>query len=404
MLGTRVDAADEPRLIESERGWWFIGNGTWTLLRTDQVGPDGTVRADVLDFLRGAGAFRERVPSAFSLTVLTSTACNLGCGYCFQNTALDPRGGNMPLRIDRKRLTVPTIDTIIAFTRGRMERAGLDQLDLLLFGGEPLLNPRGCVQLMERAAPIGMRSASMVSNGVLLTERLARQLSAAGLRGVQITFDGSRADHDQIRVRHDGGESFDDIVRNVERATEVTGLRWGFRVNVSHRNIDRIDALFDQLAGRVDPARVTMSFAWVGDAGLGYGNDLRHVDAVGDRFHRWNVTALAAGYLVTRPSMRTTCQICTVPGGDLGAVVNADGTLYSCWQSAGKDAMAVGTLAGGYDDPAALGERWVSCGYEYDQGDPAVAEQFQDRLDARLLDHLFETGRIGSPGPVAAGR
>jgi uncharacterized protein len=326
--------------------------------------------------------------------VLTSTACNLGCGYCFQNTALDDSGGHRPPRIALKRLRRSTIDRIIDFTAGRMARVGLDKLYLMLFGGEPLLNPRGCLELLERAGTIGLDLATMTTNGVLLTPVLASELNAAGLRGIQVTFDGSRADHDLIRVTHAGGGTFDAIVRNVERATAVADLWWNFRVNVSHRNFDRIGELFGQLDGRVDPRRCTVTFAWVGDAGFGYGNQLRHIREVSDNFVTWSIAALEAGFQVTRPSMRTTCQICSAPGGDHGAVVNADGTLYSCWQSAGKPGWQVGTLDEGYLDVSEVRDRWTTCGYEYEQADTEVMAQFQDQVDGRLLDYLHATGRL----------
>lgn len=394
MIGTRLDDTDAPRLIRSERGWWFIGNGTWTLLRSDQVGPDGKVSAAADTFLHQHGAYRSRTPKSFVLTVLTSTNCNLGCGYCFQNTALDPTGGHQPPRIAQRRLDAATTERIARFARGRMDAAGLDRLHLILFGGEPLLNPRGCVRLLEQVAPLGLRTATMISNGSLLTPRLAAALYGAGLRGVQVTFDGSREDHDRIRVKHTGGATFDTIVRNIGRATEATGLRWNLRVNVSHHNFERISALFDQLEGKVDPSRCTVTFAWVGDAGFGYGNSLRHIDQVSDAFVGWSVTALDAGYQVVRPSMRTTCQTCSTPGGLNGAVVNADGTLYSSWQSAGKPGFEVGTVDQGYLETAGVKDRWVTCGYEYEQVDPAVADDFQDRVDGRVLDHLYASGRL----------
>jgi uncharacterized protein len=389
-----LDNVDAPRLVKSDRGWWFIGNQTWTLLRPEHVAEDGTVRDDIDEFLHKNGAYRPRTPKSFSLTVLTSTACNLGCGYCFQNTALDPSGGNRPLRIGTERLRASTIDRIVDFTRGRMEQAGLDKLYLLLFGGEPLLNPRGCLRMLEKAQGIGMYIGTMVTNGVLLTEKLAIDLHAAGLRGAQVTFDGSREDHDRIRVKHSGAATFDTIVDNVGRATAATGMRWNIRVNVSHHTFDRVGELFRQLEGRVEPSRCSVTFAWVGDAGFGYGNELRHVDEVSEGFAEWAITAIDAGYRVVRPSQKTTCQICTEPGGRHGAVVNADGTLYSCWQSAGKPGWEVGSIEDGYLDPAAVPDRWVTCGYEYEHGDPTAVADFQDRVDGRVLDHLLAAGRL----------
>ncbi|MFG1901161.1 radical SAM protein [Micromonospora carbonacea] len=394
MIGTRLDNVDAPRLIRGDHGWWFIGNRTWTLLRPEHVDAEGVIRTDINEFLREQGAYRPRIPKSFSLTVLTNTDCNLGCGYCFQNTALDPSGGHRPLRIARQRLDDDTIERIMKFTAARMAAAELDKMTLLLFGGEPLLNPRGCLRLLTRATDFGLRSASTATNGVLLKEQLAVDLYAAGLRGAQITFDGSRNDHDQIRVTHAGSSTFDQILHNVERATARTELRWNFRVNVSHHNFDRIGDLFGQLDGHVDPSRSTIVFAWVGDAGFGYGNDLRRAADVADAFAEWSIAGIGAGYHIERPSMRTTCQICSVPGGRYGAVVNADGTLYSSWQSAGKKDLAVGAVDTGYLDVHQVAGRWVTCGYEYAQADPAVADTFADRVDARVLDHLYTTGRL----------
>jgi uncharacterized protein len=212
-----------------------------------------------------------------------------------------------------------------------------------------------------------MAGASMATNGVRLTPRLAEQLSAAGLKTAQITFDGSRADHDQIRVKRSGAGTFDTIVNNMGRAAEVTDLTWHIRVNVSHHNFDRLGDLFGELEHRIDPSRCVVNFAWVGDAGFGYDNGLERVDRV---------------------------SLCSTPGGRHGAVVNADGTLYSCWQSAGKAGYEVGTIDDGYLDESSVADRWVTCGYEYEQPDPELAAAFQDRVDGQLLDYLYETGRI----------
>ncbi|MDQ7911325.1 radical SAM protein [Phytohabitans sp. ZYX-F-186] len=394
MIGTRLDEVDAPRLVKSSRGWWFIGNQTWTLLKPEHVAADGTVRADVDEFLRDNGAYRPRTPKSFSLTVLTSTACNLGCGYCFQNVEQDPKGGFRPLRVDRERLSERTIERIMEFTAGRMAEAELDKLHLLLFGGEPLLNPKACLSLLRRSAALGLDHATMITNGVLLTPPLATELAGAGLRGIQITFDGSREDHDRTRVRHNGGATFDTIVRNVGRASEVTDFLWNLRVNVSHHSFPRIGELFDQLDGRLDPSRCTVVFAWVGDSGVGYGNDLGLADEVAEAFVSWSIAAAEAGFRVALPSMKTTCQICSEPGGRYGAVVNADGTLYSCWQSAGKRGWDVGTLESGYRDVAQVRDRWVTCGYEYRHADAEAMSAFQDRVDARVLDYLHATNRL----------
>lgn len=394
MIGTRLDQVDAPRLLPSKHGWWFIGNGTWTLLRPEQVDAFGRLDEKVEEFLRSRGSFRGRQVDCYSLTVLTTTACNLGCGYCFQNSELDSTGGFRPVRIPRRSLRLDLPDKILDFCERQMKAAGIDSLHLLLFGGEPLLNSRACLDILNRAQRLNVTAAAMATNGTLLTESLARQLYESGLTSAQITFDGCREDHDAIRVRRTGAPTFDAILANLAVAREATALRFHFRINVSHHNAARIDKLFSELSDRLDPDGITLEFAWVGDAGFGYANALDTDDVMSTAFVRWSVSAVEAGFKLTLPSMKTTCQICSTPGGAAGAVVSADGKLYSCWQSAGKAGYDVGTIDAGYAPLDAVVNRWVTCGYEYRQADRATVDEFHDKVDSGVLDYLFESGQL----------
>jgi len=77
------------------------------------------------------------------------------------------------------------------------------------------------------------------------------------------------------------------------------------------------------------------------------------------------------------------------------AVVNADGTLSSCWETAGKPDWKVGTVAEGYLADADIRGRWTSCESSYRYADDAgTMAGFEDTVDAALLDYLSETGRL----------
>ncbi|MFE6869729.1 radical SAM protein [Kitasatospora sp. NPDC057692] len=390
-------AGSGARLLRGERNWWFLGpGGGLARLRPGQLAEDGTLRPGTEQRLREQGLLTAPVPHSYALTVLTSTHCNLGCGYCFQNTGQDGDGGSRPPRIARTRLTSRTITDILDFTDRRMAEAGLEKLRILLFGGEPLLNPRGCLELLERAADHGLASAWMISNATLLTPALAGGLAERGLRSVQVTFDGDRPDHDRIRIRRtEGGGTFDTIVGNLARASEASPLRWLLRVNVSQETYRGVDALIDRLAGSLDPARCTLYVAQVGDVGVGYGNDLRHTRELSERFTRWQRRAIEAGFTVTRPQAHRPCATCGHGDGRYGAVVSADGTLASCWETAGKPDWEVGTVTGGYLPAARTRDRWVGCEDLYRrEEDRRTLADFRDTVDAALLDYLDETGRL----------
>lgn len=382
------------RILRGEKNWWFLGPGGVARLGDRHVTAEGALAADAERQLRDRGLLRTAPDSAYSLTVLTSTDCNLGCGYCFQNTGQDPTGGSRPPRIAHARLTSETITSVLGFAGQRMAEAGLDKLRILVFGGEPLLNPRGCLELLARAADYGMSYAWMISNATLLTRSLARQLADLGLQSMQVTFDGDRDYHDRIRVRRSHGGTFDAIVRNIVRASEVTSIRWTLRVNVSHHNYSQIGALTERLAAALDTSRCTIYFARVGDVGVGYANDLLHTGELSACFARWQRRALELGFSVTRPRAPVPCRICGY-GARYGAVVSADGTLSSCWETAGKPGWEVGSAADGYLPGEQTRDRWISCEamYQYGEGERAVAA-FRDTVDAALLDYLDETGRL----------
>jgi uncharacterized protein len=390
------DAVARARVLAGSRNWWFLGSGGVARLTARHLTEEGRLLPSAEQRLRDLGMYKVGEPRSFLLTVLTSTDCNLGCAYCFQNTGQDPTGGDRPPRIAHARLSTDTITAALGLADRQMAARGLDKLKVLLFGGEPLLNPRGCLELLERAEDHGLTAASMISNATLLTPLLARKLWDRKLTQVQVTFDGDRDVHDHIRVRRSHGGTFDGIVRNISRASDAVPLRWNLRVNVSHHNQDGIDALIDRLAASLDLSRCVIYFVRVGDVGVGYENGLLHTTGLAARFAGWYRHAIEAGFNVPRPGPREVCGTCGHGDGRYGAVVNADGTLSSCWETAGAPGWEVGTVHDGYLPAEQIRDRWVACedSYRFDE-DAGTVASFQDTVDAALLDYLSETGRLG---------
>jgi uncharacterized protein len=390
-----IDQHSGARILRGTENYWFLGPGGVARLRAGQVTAEGTLTSGVERRLREQGLFSSSQDHVYSLTVLTSTDCNLGCGYCFQNTVQDLAGGNRPPRIAHSRLTSDTITTVLEFAGRQMAAVSTEKLSILLFGGEPLLNPSGCLELLARAADYGLASAWMISNTTLLTPALAKKLWDRQLHIIQVTFDGDRADHDQIRVRRSNGGTFDAIVDNMARASQAAPMAWSLRVNVSHRNQLGIDTLLERLAAALDLSRCTISFDQIRDMGVGYANDLTPTgDLVAD-FARWQRRALELGFKVPRPKANVPCRTCGYGNGRYGAVVSPDGTLSSCWETAGKPGWEVGTAGAGYLPAEVTRSRWIGCGDLYDPppNDPVVAA-FRDKVDAALLDYLAQTGRL----------
>ena len=390
-----VGTARRERLIRGRDTWWFLGPGGIAKVRPDRLDADGNLLPETVRFLQDAGLFNIKPYTSYALTVLTSTDCNLGCNYCFQNVGQDLTGGNRPPRIAHARLTAEIVENIGAFTARQMTAGGFDKLTLMLFGGEPLLNLKGCRLLLSTLANHGLVSAQMTTNGVLLTPLVARELCQFGLKSVQISFDGDREEHDRSRVRRAGGGTFDTIVENMARSTEASPVRWDIRVNVTHLNRASIDGLIERLATRLDTSRCAIYFARVGDVGIGFANELRHELELAKDFIRWNRRSLELGFRITRPTAVPACRTCSYKDGRYGAVVNPDGQLYSCWQTSGKPGWEVGTTTSGYLPQEHTDGRWETCEGRFQFSEAALLRQaFRDIVDAAVLDDLATAGKL----------
>jgi uncharacterized protein len=386
------------RLIRGSEGWWFISRAG-TALIPDMLVRDGRLSAEGSRQVSAAGLDRMPAPRHYSLTVLTATACNLTCPYCFQNAAQAQPGAVAARGIARAVLDETTIGATVSFAVERMAKLGATRLRLLLFGGEPLLNRAGCLAVLRRCAERVPTAGSMISNGTLLSGRLAAELESAGLRTVQITLDGPRALHDAVRATRAGRGTFDAILANVAAAQDRTELDFTLRINLTARVLPAIGEALRHAAAIVDPARTRVALAPVLDGGVA-GSPRPPSAAAEQSASEQTVAAdqaVRAYALAQQLGFRTVlprdghCDFCSVSRGRYGAVVNADGALFSCWESAGRPGYAVGTVTGGYDDYPP--ERWISCGAH--RREPEL-RTFTDVVDAGLLDLARARGRVSN--------
>jgi len=247
---SELESGTRERIIKGKNNWWFLGPGGVARLKDKHLTSEGTLRPAAERYLQEQGLFVVRRSCAYALTVLTSTDCNLGCGYCFQNTGQDLTGGNRPPRIAHSRLTSQTITSILEFTARQMAAVEFTKLHVLLFGGEPLLNLPVMYDLAERAWQMSSaRGVSLfvniITNGLLLTPEVVERMLPFGLNGIKITLDGDRETHNRMRPLRGGQGTFDRIVENV-RAVAGT-VRIAIGGNFDESSADSYPALLEYL-------------------------------------------------------------------------------------------------------------------------------------------------------------
>jgi len=131
-----------------------------------------------------------------------TVACNLDCITCFRNAWDQPIG----------KMTEETFESIFN---------GLKQMDPIpsvYFGGigEPLFHPK-TIEWIRRIKGLGVK-VELITNGTILTEKIARQLIDAGLDVLWVSLDGATADN------------FSDIRMGAELPVIIDNLRRLFKL------------------------------------------------------------------------------------------------------------------------------------------------------------------------------
>ena len=178
------------------------------------------------------------LPKPLGLLAELTHRCPLGCPYCSNPLALDPRADELDAA---------------AWARVFKEAAALGVLQVHLSGGEPAAR-RDLVEITASARAAGLYT-NLITSGVGVTTKLLGALSDAGLDHVQLSIqDAEEKSADHI-AGYEGA-----YARKKALATEVVALKLPLTVNaVIHRaNVARIGELVD-LALAMGAARVEIA-------------------------------------------------------------------------------------------------------------------------------------------------
>src|SRR5262245_38484380 len=178
-------------------------------------------------------------PAAFSRPYVISWnltyRCNLACEHCYLDAGGTPLVGTANFA-DRSELGTEecfkVIDEIAGFA---------PECVTILTGGEPLLR-RDILEIVRRAAERGLWVV-VGTNGVCITENLARRLAEAGARGLSLSLDALDPD------RHDRFRRVRGAWQNTVEGAEIlnrTGLPFIVQTTAGSHNLGELDAIADR--------------------------------------------------------------------------------------------------------------------------------------------------------------
>jgi uncharacterized protein len=207
------------------------------------------------------------------------------------------------------------------------------------YGGEPTL----CLDLIE-ALSAQLRDAcgrhgarylpaNIVTNGYLLTEKVAQRLKAAGITQAQVTLDGDRDTHNRRRPLQGGVGTFDCILDNVAAVRDILDIQ--IRINVDRSNASTAVAALDALVehglqgmpayfGHVKPYT---------EACAGMASDCLSDDEFGQLNLALTRQAIARGFASLHYPHLQLGGVCGAEH-ELGYLIAPDGLLFKCWAQA----------------------------------------------------------------------
>jgi uncharacterized protein len=306
---------------------------------------------DELKLLRRRYETTQSEKKYLGLTLIPSLGCNFDCPYCFEDkfpSVMDERTQRAVMRLVDDQL--PKID----------------KLSVSWFGGEPLVGKKALMRLSNAFIEHCDRahveySASIITNGYLLTEETCRQLKDAKVSFAQVTIDGPPEVHDRMRPLVNGAGTFWKIVNNLHHAVKYLAV--GVRVNIDAENFHELEALLRILADEGFRGKLSVNLGQIVAVNDGHpapSATYKPACLKNAEFAQIELefARMAERYGFGSASLpRPTGAPCTaVRVNEL--VIGSKGELYKCWESVGNPKEVIGHIAD-YDDPSSRTSKWL---------------------------------------------
>ena len=184
-----------------------------------------------LDIIRHR--YDEEVESKnYFLIILPTLNCNYACWYCVQN------------HIESK-MSDATIDSVKQHIKYMVEEEKITSLHIEWFGGEPfmffdeVIKPitKYAIELCESNSIPFLNTAT--SNAYYLNDEVVKQLDELKLKNFQITLDGPRDQHNNVKFMDGNVSAFDTALMHINSILSYTkDISIMLRINYTDDNLD----------------------------------------------------------------------------------------------------------------------------------------------------------------------
>ncbi len=336
-----------PRFLE-----WANGSHPQGVETFEQLGRIGLLRPARKPTPRENATGNDLLMPVKTLVLHVTDACNLNCCYCYYHGGMDASKA----KVMKPAVARRAIDFL-------MEASGaLEKVELVFFGGEPLLNRKliaEAVAYANASAADASKSVdfALTTNATLLNESATVFLIENGI-GVTVSIDGLPEVHDRYRRFPDGTPSFSIIEPGLRRLLNANGGKPVVaRVTVAGEPGDvpaSLDYLLDVGFAEAGFAPVTTQDPRYRLGSAAMEQLLRQFEGLSQKFlnrareNRFLGFTNLIDLLVTLHEGEVKAYPC---GAGLGLFsVSTEGDLYLCQRLTGEGDAAMGNIYSGVDE------------------------------------------------------
>jgi len=184
------------------------------------------------------------------LILLPTRECNFRCAYCYEEKRTE---------FFDSALTEGIINGTVHYLKTHPK---IKVLHIEWFGGEPMLCYEQIVFISKALKKHCERCSvafwmSMTTNGYFLTAEKAKELATLKLTTYQITLDGNKRFHDELRVLKDGNGTWDRIHSNLMsiKQTDLQNIDIRIRINYHTDMLEQLPEILSCLKNDFDDPR-----------------------------------------------------------------------------------------------------------------------------------------------------
>lgn len=205
----------------------------------DQLTDAGCLVEDEVD---EAGLLKNRIQEIdnstdrYRLIINPTINCNFKCWYCYEE------------HIPKSKMDSDVLARTQKHISKILSQEGLKAFDLSFFGGEPLLYFKDVVLPLikyvntdchEKGIEFGIH---FTTNGYLINDKMIEDMKTYKAGSFQITLDGCREQHDQVRFPYKGGNSYDKIISNIIKLVQ-NEFYVVLRINYTQNNLENVSEI-----------------------------------------------------------------------------------------------------------------------------------------------------------------